>query len=251
MYLSNTSTGKKALAVVVAAGAILAVSVRDTAPGRQSDTLPPPPHLADVALFEEIQAWLDPASGTATARTSPDGRPLYERIRTRGESFALFIGAADGDAVRNLLRRIPFGAQIVTVAKRHEIDPLLVAAVAQTESAFDTLAVSPKGALGLMQMMPATAEQYGVANVYDPSENLDAGASYLASLLRRFDGDLVLALAAYNAGPGKVSRFQGMPPFRETRKFTNSVLRLYVEHHRAAWAAVNPRGLDFAVLAGG
>ena len=251
MYISNTITGKKAPAVVVAATAILAVSVRDTAPGRQPDSLPAPPHIEDVALFEEIQAWLDPASGTTTARTFLDSRPLYETIRSHGESFALFIGAADGNAVRDLLQRVPFGAQIVAVAERHKIDPLLVAAVAQTESAFDTLAVSPEGALGLMQMMPATAEQFGVANVYDPSQNLDAGASYLASLLRRFDGDLVLALAAYNAGPGKVDRFNGMPPFRETRKFTDSVLRLYVEHHRAAWSAVNPRGLDFAVLAGG
>ena len=251
MYISNTSTGKKALAVVVAATAILAVSVRDTAPGGQPDTLPAPPHLKDVALFEQIQAWLDPAAGTTTARTSLDSHPLYETIRSHRESFALFIGAADGNAVRDRMQRIPFGAQIVAVAERHKVDPLLVAAVAQTESAFDTLAVSPEGALGLMQMMPATAEQFGVANVYDPSQNLDAGASYLASLLRRFDGDLVLALAAYNAGPGKVDRFNGMPPFRETRKFTDSVLRLYIEHHRAAWSAVNPRGLDFAVLAGG
>ena len=251
MYISNTSTRNKALAVVVATTAILAVSVRDTAPGRQPDSLPAPPHVADVALFEEIQAWLDPASGTTTARTSLDSPPLYETIRSHEESFALFIGAADGNAVRDLLQRVPFGAQIAAVAERRQIDPLLVAAVAQTESSFDTLAVSPEGALGLMQMMPATAEQFGVANVYDPSQNLDAGASYLAYLLRRFDGDLVLALAAYNAGPGKVNRFNGMPPFRETREFTNSVLRLYVEHHRAAWSAVNPRGLDFAVLAGG
>lgn len=251
MHLSNAKGRKKALAVIVAATAILAVSARDTAPGRQPDSLPAPPHLDDVALLEEIEAWLDPASGTTTALASLDDGPLFERVRSHGESFALFIGAADAAAVRDRMQRVPFGAQIVAVAERHGIDPLLVAAVVQTESAFDKLAVSPQGALGLMQMMPETAEEFGVANVYDPSQNLDAGASYLASLLRRFDGDLVLALAAYNAGPGKVRRMGGMPPFRETRKFTESVLRLYVEHHRAAWAAVNPRGLDFAVLAGG
>ena len=251
MYISNTKGRKKALAVIVAATAILAVSVRDTAPGRQPDSLPAPPHLDDVALLEEIEAWLDPASGTTTALASLDDGPLFERVRSHGESFALFIGAADAATVRDRMQRVPFGAQIVAVAERRGIDPLLVAAVVQTESAFDRLAVSPQGALGLMQMMPETAEEFGVANVYDPSQNLDAGASYLASLLRRFDGDLVLALAAYNAGPGKVRRMGGMPPFRETRKFTENVLRLYVEHHRAAWAAVNPRGLDFAVLAGG
>ncbi len=251
MQISNSTGRPKALAVVVAATAILAVSVRDTAPGRQPDSLPAPPHLEDVALFEEIQAWLDPAAGPTTALAPLDDRPLFETIRSHGESFALFIGAADAVAVRDRMQQVPFGAQIVAVAERHGIDPLLVAAVVQTESSFDRLAVSPRGALGLMQMMPETAEEFGVANVYDPSQNLDAGASYLASLLRRFDGDLVLALAAYNAGPGKVKRMGGMPPFRETRKFTENVLRLYVEHHRAAWAAVNPRGLDFAVLAGG
>ncbi len=251
MYISSTNGRTKAVAVVVAATAILAVSARDTAPGRQPDSLPAPPHLDDVALFEEIQAWLDPAAGTMRALASLDDRPLFETIRSHGESFALFIGAADSDAVRDRMQRVPFSAQIVAVAERHGLDPLLVAAVVQTESAFDRLAVSPRGALGLMQMMPETAEEFGVANVYDPSQNLDAGASYLASLLRRFDGDLVLTLAAYNAGPGKVKRMGGMPPFRETRKFTENVLRLYVEHHRAAWAAVNPHGLDFAVLAGG
>ena len=251
MHIPNSNGNPKTLAVVVAAAAILAVSVRETAPGRQPDSVAAPPHLEDVALFEQIQAWLDPSSGTAAAVASLDGDPLFETIRSHGESFALFIGAADGNAVRDRMQGVPFGAQIVAVADRHGIDPLLVAAVVQSESAFDTMAVSPQGALGLMQMMPKTAEQLGVANVYDPSQNLDAGASYLASLLRRFDGDLVLALAAYNAGPGKVRRMGGMPPFRETREFTDKVLRLYVEHHRAAWAAVNPRGLDFAVLAGG
>lgn len=251
MQISNSNGRPKALAVVVAATAILAVSVRDTAPGRQPDSLPAPPHLDDVALFEEIQAWLDPAAGTRTALASLDDRPLFETIRSHEESFALFVGAADAAAVRDRMQQVPFGAQIVAVAERHGIDPLLVAAVVKTESSFDRLAVSPRGALGLMQMMPETAEEFGVANVYDPSQNLDAGASYLASLLRRFDGDLVLALAAYNAGPGKVKRMGGMPAFRETRRFTENVLRLYVEHHRAAWAAVNPHGLDFAVLAGG
>ena len=249
MNLTSGRTGRRTIAVVLTTTAILAVSVQETAPGRQPESLPAPPHLEDIALFEEIQAWLDPAADAAWAL--PAGGPFYAGIQSRRESFKLFIGAADETAIRDRTRGLPFGAEILLVAERHDVDPLLVAAIAQTESSFDTLAVSPEGALGLMQMMPETAEQLGLRNVYDPGQNLDAGASYLEYLLRRFDGDLVLALAAYNAGPGKVDRFQGMPPFRETRKFTENVLRLYVEHHRAAWAAVNPRGLDFAVLAGG
>ena len=237
------------MAVVLATTAILAFSVQETAPGRQPESLPAPPHLDDIALFEEIQAWLDPTID-ADQGLPADG-PFYAGIQSRRESFELFIGAANETAIQSRMQGLPFGAEILLVARRHDVDPLLVAAIVQNESSFDTLAVSPQGALGLMQMMPETAEQLGLRNVYDPGQNLDAGVSYLEYLLRRFDGDLVLALAAYNAGPGKVDRFQGMPPFRETRKFTENVLRLYVEHHRAAWAAVNPRGLDFAVLAGG
>ena len=242
----NGSSSKKALAVIVAASAMLAASVREAASGRQPESFPAPPRLEDIALLEEIQAWLEPTgSDTASIRA---GVPLHESIRARRESFELFIGVADRSAVRDRMQRVPFGSQILSVAGRHGIDPLLVAAVVQTESAFDDLAVSPRGACGLMQLMPATAQYFGVSNVYDPSENLEAGTRYLVSLLRRFDGDLGLSLAAYNAGPGAVGRFGGLPPFRETRNFTEGVLRIYVEHHRAAWVAVHPRRLDSDVL---
>lgn len=239
----------RAIAVAVAAAAILAAAPRETAPGRHLEPLPMSPPLEDIVLLEQIQAWLEPSAGAASVYLG--GGPLYERIPSRRESFELFIGAADEDAVRDRMQRVPYGDLILDAAERHGVDPLLVAAIVQAESSFDTEAVSPRGALGLMQMMPTTAEQLGVADAYDPSQNLDAGVSYLAYLLRRFDNDLVLALAGYNAGPGRVDRFGGFPPFRETRGFTNSVLRVYIAHHRAAWAAVNPDGLDFAVLAGG
>ncbi len=247
-FLDGRTAGKP-LAVALAAAAILAFSVRETTPGRQPEPLAAPPHLEDVALFEEIQAWLDPAADADQAL--PADRPLYAGIQSRRESFELFIGAADETAIQATVQGLPFGMEILHAAKLHDVDPLLVAAIVQSESSFDTFAVSPEGALGLMQMMPETAENLGLHNVHDPGQNVDAGVRYLEYLLRRFDGDLVLALAAYNAGPGSVDRFEGMPPFRETRQFTEDVLRLYVKHHRAAWAAVNPHGLDFAVLAGG
>ena len=238
----NGSSSRRALAVIVATSAIVAASVREAAPGRQPESFPAPPHIEDIALLEEIQAWLEP-TGADTA-IGPAGAPLHDSIRAHRESFEFFIGLANGNAVRGRLERVPFGAQILAAAESHGLDPLLVAAIAQVESGFDTQAVSPRGALGLMQMMPGTAEEFGVNDLHDPSQNLDGGAAYLASLRYWFDGDLVLTLAAYNAGPGAVNRFGGLPPFRETRKFTESVLRLYIEHHRAAWVAVNPRGLD-------
>ncbi len=236
------------MAATVAMAVILAAAPRETAPGRDMAPAPMSPPLEDVLLFERIRAWLEP-SAEAASKYLGEG-PLYDRVRSRRESFELFVGAADEDAVRDRMQSVPYGGLILGAASRHGVDPLLVAAIVQAESSFDTEAVSPRGALGLMQMMPSTAEQLGVADAYDPSQNLHAGVSYLAYLLRRFDDDLVLALAGYNAGPGAVDRFSGLPPFRETRGFANTVLRVYIAHHRAAWAAVNPDGLDFAVLAG-
>lgn len=249
MNSRKTRPGYRAIAIAVAATAILAAAPRETAPGRHPAPSPVSAPLEDIAIFEQIQAWLEPTVRAASPPSASE--PLHECIRSHWESFELFIGAADEVAIRDRMRHVPYGGLILATAERHGIDPLLVAAIVQVESSFDKEAVSPRGALGLMQMMPTTAEQLGVADAYDPGQNLDAGVSYLDYLLRRFDNDLVLALAGYNAGPGAVDRFGGLPPFRETRGFTNSVLRVYIAHHRAAWAAVNPDGLDFAVLAGG
>jgi soluble lytic murein transglycosylase-like protein len=120
----------------------------------------------------------------------------------------------------------PFGAEIFQAAERHGLDPALVAAVVRAESAFDPRAVSHKGARGLMQLMPATAGRFGLAidEIHDPAKNLDAGARYLAWLIERFGGDVLRALAAYNAGEGTVDRYGGVPPYRETR---NYIKRIY------------------------
>jgi len=120
---------------------------------------------------------------------------------------------------------VPYGAEIFAAARRHGVDPELVAAVVRAESAFNVGAVSHKGARGLMQLMPATASRFGVSRerIHDPGANVDAGARYLAWLLGRFEGDLALALAAYNAGEGTVDRYGGVPPFRETRGYIQKI----------------------------
>ncbi len=122
--------------------------------------------------------------------------------------------------------QVPYGQEIYDAARRHGLDPELVAAVVRAESAFDVRAVSAKGARGLMQLMPATARRFGLAggDVFDPAANVDAGAQYLVSLLDRFAGDLPKALAAYNAGEGTVERYRGVPPFRETRTYIRRIL---------------------------
>jgi soluble lytic murein transglycosylase-like protein len=116
---------------------------------------------------------------------------------------------------------------IADAARTHGVDPRLVAAVAARESAFDVHSVSNRGACGLMQLMPETARFLGVTNVFDPRENVFGGARYLRTLLDTFGGDLDLTLAAYNAGPGAVQKYGGVPPYAETRAYVKAVRAAY------------------------
>lgn len=115
-------------------------------------------------------------------------------------------------------------ALIRQVAASMEVDPKLLEALVETESKFDPYAVSRKGAMGLMQLMPGTARRFEVDNVFDPRQNLEGGTRYLKELLARYD-DTALALAAYNAGEDAVDRYGGIPPYRETRGYVSRILR--------------------------
>jgi len=109
------------------------------------------------------------------------------------------------------------------IARQNQLSPRLVHSVIQVESNYDANAVSPKGAQGLMQLIPSTARRFGVSNVFDPADNIQGGARYLKYLLELYKGDDALALAAYNAGEGAVSRYGGVPPFPETRNYVSKV----------------------------
>lgn len=118
---------------------------------------------------------------------------------------------------------VPFGDLIYRESKKHDIDPVLVAAVVHQESRFMPKAKSPVGAMGLMQLMPRTGRWMGARNLYDPAQNVKAGVKYLKYLQKRFGDDEELVLAAYNGGEGNVKRYGGVPPFRETRQYVRRV----------------------------
>jgi len=124
----------------------------------------------------------------------------------------------DRDGVEKLVRE---------AAERHQVDPALVRAVIETESNWNPSAVSRKGALGLMQLIPGTAHRFGVNDAFSPKQNVDAGVRYLKTLLERYNGNLDLALAAYNAGEGAVDRAHGVPAYRETRSYVQKVQEAY------------------------
>lgn len=123
---------------------------------------------------------------------------------------------------------LPFHEVVATAARATQLDPALLHAVISAESGYQPLAVSPRGATGLMQLMPATARQLGVSNIDDPGQNVMAGARYLSQLQREFNGDISLALAAYNAGPATVKRHGNViPPYAETQAYVPRVLQAY------------------------
>ena len=176
--------------------------------------------LASPPAWGQIYAWRD-ASGNLV---------LSDRAKDPSAQSYHVTPAVQGTGIkttRPLSRRaVEYDALIRTQAERYGVDADLVRAVIQAESAFNPRARSVKGAMGLMQLMPATAAEFGVSDAYDPAENVRAGVAYLSQLLLQYDGREELALAAYNAGPGAVRKYGGaIPPYRETRDYVAKVRR--------------------------
>jgi soluble lytic murein transglycosylase-like protein len=159
-----------------------------------------PPAAAEV-LKEDRDGVLYVRNVEAPARSAPDSRDAGARLAR----------------YRQLIRE---------AAERHEVAPALVESVIRVESNFEPRAVSPKGARGLMQLMPSTAAQLGVRDVFDVRENVEAGVRHLRDLLNRYRGDVTFALAAYNAGAEAVARYGGIPPFAETQAYVARILSL-------------------------
>ena len=162
------------------------------------------------------------AADTAKAAQTISGTPLVPT-----KSQALQTTPASNSTGAQRLTNDRLEELIQTTAARHHVDPALVRAVMETESGGNPTAVSRKGALGLMQLMPSTAMQLGVKNVFSPDDNLEAGVRYLRSMLEHYGGDLDKSLAAYNAGMGAVDRAGGVPRYRETRDYVRKVTNNY------------------------
>lgn len=141
------------------------------------------------------------------------------------------VGVSPASSASSSLGDVPYAELFETAGRRHGVDPALLAAVADAESGYDPTAESHAGAEGLMQLMPATAAGLGVSDSFDPTQAVDGAARLLADHLERF-GSLDLALAAYNAGPGAVARFGGVPPYEETQRYVPKVLQRYQELNR-------------------
>lgn len=173
--------------------------------------------LASFYAFADFYKYTD-ENGVVHLTNSP--RPGYTWM----------MGETRNAPARAVAKKVPrekLDEMIYISAVKHGVDPALVRAVVKAESDYDAQAVSVVGARGLMQLMPETARLMGVVDIHDPEQNIDGGTRYLTGLLDRFDWEVPLALAAYNAGEGAVRRHGGVPPYSETRDYVRKVLGYY------------------------
>jgi soluble lytic murein transglycosylase-like protein len=222
--------------LTVLAAALFLAFIFESTPSDPAPTdpyrMPPPAETREIARFLVAGASTSDGRfhtfrpGDLEAAVNPDLEP---------RQLSLLDPGADPETRRRLLRRMPFGPDIVRAAERHQVDGLLLASIIAVESGFSPRAVSPQGALGLMQVIPELAADYGVkGDLLDPRVNVEVGSRYVSGLIKDYKGDLEQTLAAYNAGPGAVQRYKGVPPFAETRGFVREVLAHYSEYTRRA-----------------
>lgn len=173
--------------------------------------------LTPVLAHAQLYSWKDASGRLIISDTPKDPAAKTYSVAYVGSGFGVTKPASGSRATR-------YDDLIAQNASLHSLEPNFVRAVIQAESAFNPWARSVKGAMGLMQLMPATAAVYQVTNAYDPAQNIRAGVAYLKSLLTRFNNDVSLALAAYNAGPNAVEKYgRAVPPYKETRNYVSRI----------------------------
>lgn len=246
------------------------------APAAAGSVTPPTTVAGSPAALPATQAVAMPAAVVATPATAPAPVPAPTRRLVQGQVYSYVKdgvrhytsrppkGVAGATAMRTIrysfmetcfacgvqpgvnfktLRLNPnaYDAQIRAAARQHGVEEAIVRAIIHAESSFNPNALSRVGAQGLMQLMPATARRFGVSNAFDPTQNISGGVQYLSWLLKRYNGDLTLAAAGYNAGEGAVDRYKGVPPYNETRRYVERV-RLLAERYRSLTTASPGRG---------
>lgn len=201
-------------------------------------------NTARAALLSIVLAWASTAQAGIYTYTLADGTIVYtnqmpsgvslSRVRKLRGNFTPAPKPSDPPAVKPA-QAVVFDTYVKSSALRYQIPVALVQAIMHAESNFNTRAVSPKGALGLMQLMPTTAQGMYVKDILSPEQNIDGGVRYLRVLANLFDGDMVKMVAAYNAGPEAVRRARGMvPPFAETQDYVRKVLALYYQYKQSS-----------------
>ncbi|TGE40011.1 lytic transglycosylase domain-containing protein [Desulfosporosinus fructosivorans] len=206
--------------------------------------------VAQMFLMFQLQQM---NSSWKTAQSGQSGSSEFGGMDSQSQLFAALFQAALGggstasQGLTSQLKDLPYTAQvngdkfasaplaksgnvgslesvIYSMAQKYGVNPDLIHQVVKAESGYNSKATSPAGAMGLMQLMPGTAASYGVKNPYDATQNLDGGTHFLKDLLDRFQGNVPLSLAAYNAGPGAVDKYNGIPPYKETQGYVQKIM---------------------------
>ncbi len=183
---------------------------------------------AEIFKFVDKDGAIHYTNAPTTVQSTPVNLPPLTQVNFQ-KYFPVYKGYQPGvfSPLSNLANQAAYDPHIKLTCKLYGLDCNLVKAVIRAESGFNPAAISPKGAMGLMQLMPATSRDLGVVNPFDPQQNIDGGVRYLRMMLDRFNNNTALALAAYNAGPEVVARHGGIPPIDETQIYVKTVMDFY------------------------